>query len=274
MGDPAAAVGRWLDAVVDSAALVAPSPAPLSPLMRDRSVDRHFETVELPGADFHHAARQAGVTLNDLFVAGLLRGLSLYHDLHGQPTGSLRALMPISTRRPEDPLETNRFVPARVTLPADLPTADAYLRQVPGLLGRWKHSRALPVSDLLTAALDRLPPAVIVRVFSSMLMGVDFTATDVPGPPVDVYLAGAKVESFLAFPPTAGAALNAGLVTMAGRPTIGLTVDPAAVPDPASLRHCLHQGLDEMIGAAERRGKDRGEPVPADDGSHPTAGAG
>jgi diacylglycerol O-acyltransferase / wax synthase len=275
--DPTGSVGRWLDTVVDSAALVAPSPTPLSPLMQDRSLDRHFETVDLPEADFHRAARLAGVTLNDLFVAGLLRGLSRYHDLHGRPSARLRALMPVSTRRPDDPLETNRFVPARFVLPADLASADAYLDRVPPLLGRWKHSTALPVSDLLTAALDRLPPPVVARVFASMLKGVDFTATDVPGAPVDVYLAGAKVESLLAFPPTAGAALNAGLVTMAGRPSIGITIDPAAVPDPVSMRECLRQGLDEMIGAAERRGSrgtGRGEPETGHDGNRPAAEAG
>ena len=252
--DPAGSIERWVHAAVDSAALVAPSPTPLSPLMQGRSLDRHFEIVDLPGVDLHRVARRAGITLNDLFVSALLRGLSRYHHVHGRPAAQLRVLMPVSTRRPEDPLETNRFVPARVVLPADLDTADAYLDQVPALLGRWKQSAALPVSDLLSAALDRLPPPVVTRVFSSMLMGVDFTATDVPGPPLDVYLAGARVESLLAFPPTAGAALNAGLVTMAGRPSIGLTIDPAAVPDPACLWYCLNQAIDEMIGTAERRG--------------------
>ena len=104
-----------------------------------------------------------------------------------------------------------------------------------------------------------LPPEVVVRVFSSMLMGVDFTATDVPGPPADAYFAGAKVESFLAFPPTAGAELNAGLVTMAGRLSIGVAIDRAAVPDPERMTACLRQGFDEVIGAAVRCGHPRSE---------------
>jgi WS/DGAT/MGAT family acyltransferase len=256
---PVASVGRWRDGIVDSAALLAPSPTPLSPLMRRRGLDRSFETVDLVGVDLRQTARRVGLTLNDLFVAGLLRGLSVYHEAHGRRSPWLRALMPISTRLPGDPLETNRFVPARFMLPANLGPADAYLDRVPHMLGRWKQSPALPVSDLLTVALNRLPPPVVVRVFSSMLMGVDFTATNVPGPPVDVYFAGAKVESFLAFPPTAGAALNAGLVTMAGRVSIGLAIDRAAVPDPALMKACLHQGLDEVIEAAVCRGNLRSE---------------
>jgi hypothetical protein len=101
---------------------------------------------------------------------------------------------------------------------------------------------------------------LVVRIFSSMLTGVDFTATNVPGPPADTYFAGAKIESFLAFAPTAGAALNAGLVTMAGRLSIGLAIDRAAVPDPALMKACLLRGLDEMIQAADRRGNMYSEP--------------
>jgi diacylglycerol O-acyltransferase / wax synthase len=257
---PVASVGRWRDGMVDSAALVAPSPTPRSPLMRGRGLDRAFETVDLFGVDLRHVARRAGLTLNDLFVAGLLRGLSVYHEHYGRRAPWLRALMPISTRQPGDPLETNRFVPVRLTLPADLDGADDYLDRVPGMLRRWKHSPALPVSDLLTTALNRLPPPLVVRIFSSMLMGVDFTATNVPGPPADTYFAGAKIESFLAFAPTAGAALNAGLVTMAGRLSIGLAIDRAAVPDPALMKTCLHQGFAEVVDAAERRGHSRNEP--------------
>jgi diacylglycerol O-acyltransferase / wax synthase len=272
--DPAAEIGRWRDGIVDSAALIAPSPTPLSPLMRGRGLDRTFETVDLDGVDIRQAARRAGLTLNDLFVSGLLRGLSAYHRRHGRKAARLRALMPISTRNPGDPLETNRFVPARFTLPADLGSADAYLDRVPGMLGRWKHSPALPVSDLLTQALDRLPPPVVVRVFSSMLMGVDFTSTNVPGPPADAYFAGAKIESFLAFPPTAGAALNAGLVTMAGRMSIGVTIDRAAVPDPALMKACLLEGLDQVVQAAVHRGHARNGAEPNHDWSQPATQTG
>ena len=113
--------------------------------MRERSIDRHFETMDLP--DLHHAAERTGLTLNDLFVSGLLRGLSLYHARHHRPVRQLRALMPVSVRRPDDPVETNRFVPARLRLPADLPAAGAYLEVVPRLLSRWKHTGALAVSE-------------------------------------------------------------------------------------------------------------------------------
>lgn len=239
---------RWRATTADTARLVAPSPRPLSPVWRDRGLARHFETVDMP-KDALGVGSASGVTLNDVFLAGLLRGLSLYHHRHGSRVAHLRVVMPISTRRPSDPMESNRFVPVRVVLPADLSEPADYLRQVPALLDKWKHSEALGVSDLLTTALGRLPAPLAVGALSAMLTGVDLVATNVPGPPDEAYLAGARVEAFYAFAPTAGAALNAALVTAAGSPTIGLTIDTAAIRDPDVLVSCLRRGMAEVLAA-------------------------
>jgi hypothetical protein len=42
--------------------------------------------------------------------------------------------------------------------------------------------------------------------------------------------------------------------------SIGLAIDRAAVPDPALMKTCLHQGFAEVVDAAERRGHSRNEP--------------
>lgn len=261
IADPEDSVGRLVATFVDSAALVAPTPTPCSSLMRGRGLNRYFGTVD-PRGDLRQAAADAGRTLNDLFVGGLLLGLSHYHRRHDRPVDKLRAVIPVSTRRPQDPLETNRFVPVRMTLPADIGTASGYLTEVPPRLSRWKHSEALALDELLTAALEVLPDTLVAWLFASMLKGVDFIATDVPGPPVELYLAGAKVESVFAFAPTSGAALNASLVSMAGRPSLAVSVDTVAVPDPEVLIGCLERGFQEVIAAAESR--PRSVPPPPD----------
>ncbi len=120
----------WRATSVDAARLVVPAPRPLSPVFRDRGLSRRFETVDLPTGALGVAVG-SGVTLNDVFVSGLLRGLSHYHRRHGSRAAYLRVVMPVRTRRPSDPIESNRFVPVRVVLPADLPDASSYLHQVP-----------------------------------------------------------------------------------------------------------------------------------------------
>ena len=241
---------RWLDTLTGAGQLVAPTPHPLSSVFGERTLGRRFEVVDLTADALDRVGALAGVTLNDVFVAGLLRGLSLYHDRHGTPVEHLRAVMPVSTRRPTDPIESNRFVPVRLVLPANLTDAESYLRVVPDILGKWKHAPALGVSDLLTVALDRLPAPVTVGVFAMMLKGVDFVATDIPGPPTDAFLAGGRVEAIYAFAPLSGAAINVALVTMAGRPCIGVNIDSGAVSDPLELTACLSQGINEAAEAA------------------------
>jgi diacylglycerol O-acyltransferase / wax synthase len=247
---PDRSVRRWSGGLADAGHLVAPSPNPLSPLLRERSLARSFQTVDLDPDLMGDAAERAGVTLNDLFVCGLLRGMSGYHHAQGKPARALRVVMPISTRRPTDALESNRFVPVRVVLPADLSDAGAYLRVVPGILGKWKASPALGMSGVLTDILDRLPSPLTVGAFGMMLKGVDLVATNVPGPPVHAFFAGARVEALHAFAPTAGAAVNAALVTVAGRSSVGCNIDAGAVPDPAELVGHLAQGLDEIFRVA------------------------
>ena len=262
-GDPTGTASHWIRLATDARRLVEPSPTPLSPILRGRGIDHRFELVPLTPGRLVRTAADAGVTLNDAFVAGVLVGLAGYHRRHGAHPGRLRMVMPVSTRRPTDPLESNRFTPARFAVPADLPDAAAYLRTIPGVLDAWKHSPALGVSDTLAAGLDRLPPAVTVGIFGLMLKGVDFVATDVPGPPMATYLAGAEVEAIHAFVPPSGAALNAALVTTAGEPSIGLNIDAAAVPDPGLLAECIGLGFDELADAAAQGGTPR-----PDEGSH------
>ncbi len=88
------------------------------------------------------------------------------------------------------------------------------------------------MSDAVAGVLNLLPSGVI----GSMLKHVDFLASDVPGVPVRIYLAGAPVTGYYAFGPTTGAALNVTLVSYRGTCCIGCTIDTAAVPDAGQAR--------------------------------------
>lgn len=140
----------------------------------------------------------------------------------------------------------NHFVPARFVLstPAD---PSRCLQQARQVAGSWKHAPGLVLSDVLATAFSTLPPPMIASIWGSMLKGVDFCITNVPGPPSTTYLAGSRVESMYAFAPPSGSAVNISLVTPAGRGCVGLTIDPVAVPDGDVLAACLEAGLDEIM---------------------------
>lgn len=226
--------------------LVAPTSAPLSPLLRGRSTGLRFAAFDVDLGRLHAAAGALGGTLNDVFVAAVAGGLRHYHEDLGRPVGRLRITLPVSIRRPGDPSIANRFAPVRFTVPLVADPA-ALVRAVARLVRPWSDGPGLGLADALSVALNALPTPVLSSVFGSLLRSVDFVATNVPGLAGPVYLAGAEVQRLYAFAPPSGAAVNVALVTHAGIGCIGVDMDPAAVGDPSLLVRTLRQGFDEVL---------------------------
>jgi WS/DGAT/MGAT family acyltransferase len=247
--------------------LIAPAPTPLSPLLRGRGIGRRYATIDLPQGELHETAHALDCTMNDVFVAGVLGGLRRYHALHDVPVEHLRALVPISIRAETDATGGNRFVPARFVLDAGISDPHARVLHVQSVLGAWKHDPALGMTDAVSGLLNRLPPALTTLAFGSMLKGGDFVATNVPGPPFESYVAGARVIGLYAFAPTSGAAVNAALLTSAGREYIGIAIDTWALADGDVLVDCVRADFEE-IASCTRTGRPGtpDEHRPAEDG--------
>ncbi len=239
-----------------AARLLAPAGKPISPLMTDRGFKRGFEVIDFAPGALRQAATATGGTLNEVFVAAVVRGLTIYHQRHDTSIDKLRALMPVSVRAADDPEGGNHFVPARFIIPAPA-DAGGCLREVRRVTASWKHAPGLAVSDALAAGLDMLPGPVVTAMWGSMLKGDDFCVTNVPGPPFETYLAGALVERMYAFAPPSGAALNVSLVTSADRECVGIAVDRAAIPDGPELAACLAEGFGEIVRLASDPMPDR-----------------
>jgi WS/DGAT/MGAT family acyltransferase len=223
--------------------LLAPAPTPLSPLFRDRSLERSLRVVDVPMAELEDLAARAGGTINDAFLAGVGGALRSYHDALGAGTAALRFTVPVSLRRDGDPEGGNRFAPVRFVLPIDDPDPVHRARLAGGLVRSWRREPALPAADLIASALDLLPTGVVVKLFGSMLRSTDVDAVDVPGLQHPAYLGGARVDRLWAFAPPTGAALSATLLSHAGTACIGLATDDAAVTDPDLLARLLRSSL-------------------------------
>ena len=234
----ASSLGRFVMPVSDT----------LSPIMRRRGLGRHLDMIEVEVDDLKAAGAAVGSTLNDAFVASVTGGLRRYHALHGASVKDLRVTMPISMRRESDPVGGNRITLERFTVPVGEADPGARVRMTGWLCRAARYEEALPLSDTVAGVLNLLPSGVV----GSMLKHVDFVASDVPGVPVDLYLAGAPVTGYYAFGPTTGAALNVTLVSYRGTCCIGVNIDTAAVPDAGVLVDCLRQGFDEVLGRGGR----------------------
>lgn len=215
----------------------------LSPVMRERRLARSLEVLEVPLPAMKRAAAAHGGHLNDAFLAAVTGGLRRYHALHGAQVGDLRVTLPVSLREPGDPAGGNRITLMRFKLPAASTDAGERLRATHQVVERVRGERSLPHTQGIAAALNLLPAQFV----GSMLKHVDFLASNVPGVPVPLYLAGARVERWYPFGPTIGASVNLTLMSYVDTCCIGINVDTGAVPDPDRLVACLREGFAEVL---------------------------
>ncbi|MGV9616260.1 wax ester/triacylglycerol synthase domain-containing protein [Nocardia xishanensis] len=235
--------------------LAQPVTSTLSPVMTERSLCRGLAVLDAPVERLRRAARSAGCTMNDAFLTAVVVGLRGYHDRRGAKVDRLRVTMPISLRTADDPLGGNRITLARFALPVDIPETGDLMRAVDAAVDGWRSEPAIPLSGAVAAAFNRLPAGLLTE----MLEHIDFVASNVPGSPVPLYIAGARIDRIYAFGPTIGTAVNVTLTSHAGTCYIAINADTAAVPDLATLTDCLAAGFATVLrlgGESEEAGAD------------------
>jgi WS/DGAT/MGAT family acyltransferase len=231
---------------------MAPATEPLSPVMTGRSLGRHFDVLDVALDELKTAAKAVDGRLNDAFVAATIGGMRRYHERQGAPVQALRMQMPVNVRHGDSEAGGgNQFAPIRFAVPLDVADAGERMRAVHELVGRVRAEPALALTTPIAAVLYRLGTSVSTAAFQSMLRGVDFVTSNVPGVPIPVYFAGSRIEGVYPFGPNAGAAVNLSLFSCADQANIGVNMDPAAVTDPDGLMSSLREGFDE-VGAVGR----------------------
>ena len=227
--------------------MLAPANAPLSPTMTGRGLSRRLGAFDVPLDQMRAAAHAAESSLNDAFLASVAGGMRRYHEHHGVAVARLRVTMPVNLRRAGDDLGNNRFTPVRFALPVATLDPSDRMREIGEIARTWRREPALPLTEVIAGVLDRLPVVATTTLFGSMLKGVDFVATNVPGLTQRSFLAGAEVLREYAFAPPTGAALSVALLSHLDQCCIGLNIDTAAVPDPEVLTECVAAGFAEVL---------------------------
>lgn len=243
-GGPATSIARQVRSL---GKLMAPVTKRLSPIMNRRGLSRRFDSFDVPFDALLAGAHAADSSLNDAFLAGVAGGMRLYHERHHAPVGALRVTMPINTRRAGDPPGSNRFTPARFTMPVDTIDAGERMRELGQLARGWRKEPSLPLTDLVAGVLSRIPSFASTSILGSMLKAIDFVATNVPGSKDRQYLAGAEVVREYAFAPASGAAFSVALMSHVDQCCIGINADTSAVPDPEVLTACMREGFEEVL---------------------------
>ncbi len=241
--DPVGTTGGWLRTGTSVARMVRPVGDTRSPVMRDRGLSWRFQALEVPLDELRRATKVTGTTLNDAFLAGITGGMRRYHEQLGKPVDELRVSMPISIRADGDPIGGNRVAIVRYPVPVDVADPRERLPLLHDAATRAREEPAVPHTEAVVEAVSPLTPLAV----RSMAVHMDFGASNVPGPPFPVYLAGAEALRFYPFGPTGGSAVNITLLSYRGTCCIGVNADTAAVPDGERFLACLAEGFDEVL---------------------------
>jgi WS/DGAT/MGAT family acyltransferase len=249
--DPGAAAVDAAAFAQSAARLLAPANEPLSPLLHGRSLSSHMGVIRVPFRPMRAAAKEAGGTLNDVFMAAVGGGLATYHAEHGTPVDYVRVNMPVNVRTANDTSGGNRWVPARFPMPVDAGDPVVRIRRLGPILKQARTEPALVLSDTIYRLLTALPQAAATSVAAGMMKGVDVACTNVPGPPIQLFSAGAQVQAIVPFAPKSGASANIALMTYHGSAYVGVNIDTRAIPDPAAFLEHLRAGFDAVLAIAD-----------------------
>jgi diacylglycerol O-acyltransferase len=229
--------------------LAPPSAAP-SPLLAGRGVNWRFAGLDVDLASLKAAARAAGGSLNDAYIAALLGGYRRYHDALGHPLDAIPMAIPISVRRPDDAGGGNRFASARLSGPVGITDPAVRIAAIGELVRAARQEPALDNIRVLAPLMARLPSSAIAQLAGGMARGNDLQASNVPGIREDVYFAGVRVDRLYPFAPLPGCPAMITLVSHGNTCCVGVNYDPAAFTDSQLFLSSLEDGFTEVLGLA------------------------
>lgn len=230
---------------------LASPPAAPSPLLTDRRGSTwRFQVMECKLAELKAAATLARGSLNDAYVAALLGGLRRYHERYGVDIEDLSMVMPVSMRKSDDPMGGNKFAGAYFAAPIGVADPVERMAVLRGIVLTLRVEPALDTLSLVAPLLNRVPARVGQMAFDLVGSAAQLSASNMPGVPYPVYMAGARVERIFPFGPLPGVAVMAGLISHDGTCCIGLNIDGDAITDMDMFMECMNEGLLEVTSLA------------------------
>jgi WS/DGAT/MGAT family acyltransferase len=229
-----------------AARMMKPVSAPLSPIMTGRSLSVRFDTITASLPAMKAASKRVDGKLNDAFVAAVAGGLNRYHQRHGIPCDELRMTMPINVRAEGELVAGNEFAPARFAFPISIEDPLERMTALKQLVEVQRGEPALSLISPIAGVLNRMPVTASTALFGSMLKAIDVVTSNVPGAPIPVYVAGARLEANFGFGPLSGAASNITLLSYVDDLHIAVSTDRAAVRDPEVYLECMNEGFEEV----------------------------
>jgi WS/DGAT/MGAT family acyltransferase len=226
------------------------NPAPSSYLNVPIGPSRKLVNHAVPLRRLLRLKERSSTTLNDVVLAVVSGALRRLAPAGGHEPDDVRVMIPINVRGADDAeSQGNRITFAFVDLPLGEPNAVRRLALIRKRTLELKESGRVAGSDMLLRSLGTLPgpfKASAARLAASPRL-YNLTISNVPGPRVPLYVAGAYVRSIHPVVPIPDRhALSVGVLTYGDTAHFTAYVDPEALPHAIRLPVMLADAVREL----------------------------
>jgi WS/DGAT/MGAT family acyltransferase len=192
-----------------------------------------------------------GTTVNDVLVSAMVGGLRRYMINHGADVEGLnfRAAVPVNLRK-DDEMGTlgNKFGIIYLSLPVGIDDPLERLQIVHKRMDALKHSAEAVVAIGILNAIGMSPRNVQTQSVSMLASKATAVMTNVPGPPIPLYLAGKKIDQIMFWVPQAGrVALGISILSYANRVYLGVNTDAGLIPNPDEIVDGFYESFDALL---------------------------
>jgi len=248
--------------------------APRTPLNLSVTAGRAFAAVTLPLAEVKALGRAHGATINDMVLMLCSSALRRHYAKRRQlPRKSLVAAVPITLREAGDTSPDNQASMSLVSLGTNIADTRKRLAHVQAATKAMKSTmgdlKSILPTDFPSLGVPWLIEAATAlygkaRVADRIPQVANLVISNVPGPPVPLYMAGAKM---LTNYPTSivvhGLALNITVQSYDHSLDFGLMADAQAMPDVRELADAITIAFDDLRALARPGEPDpEGAPLP------------
>ncbi len=210
----------------------------------------------LPLKDIKAIGKMMDAKVNDVLLTAMTGALRRYMMQRGEPVDGLdfRAAVPVNLRPIERSLELgNEFALVFLPLPVGIEDPHNRLITLKKRMDAIKNSPEAVITFGILNLVGMSPQQIADQIVS--LFGAKATAvmTNVPGPGMTLYLAGAAVDNMMFWVPQSGRlGLGVSIISYAGQVTLGVATDAGLVPDPEAIIEGFHDEYEALMGLVRR----------------------
>ena len=231
--------------------------APRTALNASATAGRAFATVSLPMAELKMLGRAHGATINDMVLMLCSTALRRYFAKKGLlPRKSLVAAVPISLREKGDTKSDNQASMSLISLGTNLADPLKRLHHIQAATAAMKSTmgdlKSVLPTDFPSIGIPWLIEAATAlygkaKVADRIPQVANLVISNVPGPPVPLYMAGARMLSN--YPSSIvvhGLGLNITVQSYHRSLDFGLMADAQAMPDVRELADAIEIAFDDI----------------------------